>query len=269
VTAIAGPASADATFEGDGGHAGGVLMSARHDAVLAGAEFVLEAERAALSTGSSDTVSTSGVFSVEPGAENSIGRRVRVSLDVRDVDGARRDGVVAACRASATAIGSRRGVSAVFHVRSQDAPAQCAPPVVAAAEDAARRLGYRHRRLPSRAYHDALLMARRFPTGMLFSALSPVSEKIGGDADVSNLLTATSLGFTFSPLPLTSSIFLAVVRVRSVPCRDGISHHWREYASATQIERGILTLAHTLASLAGSAAPELPIVRAFAEQDEL
>jgi ureidoglycolate amidohydrolase len=171
VTAIAGPASADAIFEGEGGHAGGMLMSERHDSVLAGAEFALSAESAALSTGSADTVATSGVFSVEPGAENSIGRRVRVSLDVRDVDGGRRDGVLEACRRSAAAIGARRGVSAVFRVRSQDAPAQCAELVMDATASAATRLGYVYRPMVSRAYHDALLMATRFPTGMIFSAL--------------------------------------------------------------------------------------------------
>jgi ureidoglycolate amidohydrolase len=171
VTAIAGPASADVVFEGEGGHAGGKLMTERHDAVLAGAEFALSAESAALSSGSSDTVATSGVFLVEPGAENSIGRRVRVSLDVRDVDGGRRDGVLEACRRSAAAIGARRGVSAAFRVRSQDAPAQCAAVVMDATVSAATRLGYSYRRMVSRAYHDALLMARSFPTGMIFSAL--------------------------------------------------------------------------------------------------
>jgi ureidoglycolate amidohydrolase len=181
-----------------------MIMSDRHDALLAGAEFALAVEAAALKTGSDDTVATTGVMDVEPGAENSIGRRVRVSLDVRDTDQARRDGVVAAARSALTEIGRRRGVKVTFTSRSRDAPARCDRAVVDAVEGAAKGLGYAHGKLVSRAYHDSLLMATKFPIGMVF-----------------------------------------------IPCRGGVSHHPSEYSSEEQMDRGIRTLALTLAKLAG------------------
>ena len=47
-------------IEGEGGHAGAVLMPDRHDAFLAAAEIALAVERAARSTGAIDTVGTVG-----------------------------------------------------------------------------------------------------------------------------------------------------------------------------------------------------------------
>ena len=53
VTAIAAPASLKITIDGEGGHAGAVLMPDRHDAFLAAAEIALAVEKSALSSGSS------------------------------------------------------------------------------------------------------------------------------------------------------------------------------------------------------------------------
>jgi acetylornithine deacetylase/succinyl-diaminopimelate desuccinylase-like protein len=40
--------------------------------------------------------------------------------------------------------------------------------VIAAAEEAAQKLGASHRRMVSRAYHDSLFMSLLAPTGMIF-----------------------------------------------------------------------------------------------------
>ena len=94
VTAIAAPASLKITIDGEGGHAGAVLMPDRHDAFLAAAEIALAVEKSALSSGSIDTVGTVGVCEVFPGAVNSVPSRVRMEIDVRDTDEARRDQVL-------------------------------------------------------------------------------------------------------------------------------------------------------------------------------
>lgn len=175
VTAIAGPASGDAFFEGPGGHAGGVLMKDRHDAVLAGAEFALAVENVALNTNSVHSVATSGVFTVEPGAENSIGRRVGVSVDVRDIDKDRRNGMVEALKQKAESIGQERDVLATFNLRTSDDPAKCDDSIVETVRRVVANQKYKHIDLVSRAYHDSLLMARKFPTGMIFSKCTSVS----------------------------------------------------------------------------------------------
>jgi ureidoglycolate amidohydrolase len=166
VTAIAAPASVRVTIEGQGGHAGAVLMPARHDAFLAAAEIALALETSAKSTGAIDSVATTGLCDVFPGAVNSIPSRVRLEADIRDTDGPRRDSMVRALEESCRAIASRRGVTVKTEIINQDAPAICDPQLVSILSEACE--GVPFDRMVSRAYHDSLFMSRLFPVAMLF-----------------------------------------------------------------------------------------------------
>jgi ureidoglycolate amidohydrolase len=168
VTAIAAPATLRIELSGEGGHAGAVLMPDRHDPMLAGAEVILAVERAVLATGRPDTVGTVGLVQVAPGAVNSIARRVRLEVDLRDTDGAARDRALDEVRAAAREATARRGVGLEETVLNADPPAICDPAVVGALERAGAEEGAPFRRMVSRAYHDALFMARICPTAMLF-----------------------------------------------------------------------------------------------------
>src|SRR5258708_5129957 len=108
VTAIAAPAGLKIWIEGEGGHAGAVLMPDRRDAFLAAAEIALAVESLARSTGAEDTVGTVGVCEVFPGAVNSIPSRVLIEVDIRDIDQTRRDSVLEKIEAAGQEIGARR-----------------------------------------------------------------------------------------------------------------------------------------------------------------
>jgi N-carbamoyl-L-amino-acid hydrolase len=168
VTAIAAPASFRMCFEGEGGHAGGVLMPARRDALCAAAEVVLAVEAAARSTGAPDTVGTVGVCEVFPGAINSIPSRVRLDVDLRDIDEARRDHVLRRIDQAACEVAARRAVTVKTEIINVDAPAESDGAVVAALQRAATAHGLTYLPMVSRAYHDSLFMARIAPTAMLF-----------------------------------------------------------------------------------------------------
>jgi len=168
VTAIAAPASLRFQIDGEGGHAGAVLMPGRRDAFLAAAEIALAVESAARSTGSIDTVATVGVCDVFPGAVNSIPSRVRIEVDVRDIDGTRRDGVLKKISEACEAIVAKRNVKVQSELVNADPPAQCAPAVVDALVQACEKHSIRFDRMISRAYHDSLFMSRISPTAMLF-----------------------------------------------------------------------------------------------------
>jgi ureidoglycolate amidohydrolase len=168
VTAIAAPAGLTITIEGEGGHAGAMLMPTRRDAFLAGAEIALAVEKAAKATGAIDTVATVGVCDVFPGAVNSVPSRTRLEVDVRDIDGARRDTVLEAIGAACTEVATRRRVRVDRALVNADPPARCAPEIVDALAAGCELRGWRHERMISRAYHDSLFMARVAPTGMLF-----------------------------------------------------------------------------------------------------
>jgi N-carbamoyl-L-amino-acid hydrolase len=168
VTAIAAPASLKIQIEGEGGHAGAKLMPGRRDAFLAAAEIALEVESAALSSGSVDTVGTVGVCDVFPGAVNSIPSRVRIEVDVRDIDQTRRDSVLKLIAEACDKTASRRNVVVHSEMVNADPPAQCSPAVVDALVQACETHKIRFERMISRAYHDSLFMSRIAPTAMLF-----------------------------------------------------------------------------------------------------
>jgi N-carbamoyl-L-amino-acid hydrolase len=168
VTAIAAPASLRITIEGEGGHAGTVLMPDRHDAFLAAAEIALVVEASARSSGSIDTVGTVGVCEIFPGAVNSVPSRARIEIDVRDTNLARRDGVLKKTEAACTEVAHRRGVKVHSELVNADPPAQCAPHVVETLVHACETHGLRFERMISRSYHDSLFMSRIAPVAMLF-----------------------------------------------------------------------------------------------------
>jgi N-carbamoyl-L-amino-acid hydrolase len=168
VTAIAAPAALRVRFDGEGGHAGAVLMAQRKDALCAAAEIVLAVERAAKATGRVDTVATTGVCRVHPSAINSIPAHVVLEIDIRDTDLAARDRVVDEVQKAIWESAGRRGLGTQVDVLNADPPASAATEVLAGIEAACRRLGLACRRMVSRAYHDSLFMARICPTGMIF-----------------------------------------------------------------------------------------------------
>ena len=168
VTNIAAPASLRVSIEGAGGHAGGVLMPDRRDALCAAAELILAVENAARTSGAIDTVATVGICEVFPGAVNSIPSRVRISVDIRDTDLARRDGVMKARRMRVTRYPQSAAVTIQTDLLNADAPANCAPVVIETLSQACRKHEQKFLPMVSRAYHDSLFMARIAPTGMLF-----------------------------------------------------------------------------------------------------
>ncbi len=204
VTSIAAPASFRIAIEGAGGHAGGMLMPDRRDALCAAAELILAIENAAKTSGAIDTVATVGICDVFPGAVNSVPSRVNLTLDIRDTSLERRDAVMCEIETARKKIAAKRGVAIREELVNADAPAQCAPAVTEALSQACAKHGFVAIPMVSRAYHDSLFMSRIAPVAMLF-----------------------------------------------IPCRGGYSHRPDEYASPEDIERGVLVLAETLASLAG------------------
>jgi ureidoglycolate amidohydrolase len=109
---------------------------------------------------------------------------------VRDIDGQRRDGVVAAILASAEAIAHKRRVRLSTQMINQDPPASCDARIQAAIAASAQELGLSTKPMVSRAYHDSLFMARIAPTGMVFipckGGFSHRPDEFAAEADIRN-----------------------------------------------------------------------------------
>lgn len=168
VTAIAAPASLRIRIEGQGGHAGAVLMPDRRDAFCAAAEVALALEWAARATCAIDTVATIGVCEVFPGAINSIPSRVVLEADVRDTMLSRRDSVLTEIANACKHVAEHRGVRIDIETINADAPARCDPKIVETLCQAAHQQNIVHQRMVSRAYHDTLFMSRIAPSAMIF-----------------------------------------------------------------------------------------------------
>jgi ureidoglycolate amidohydrolase len=168
VTSIAAPAALRIRVEGEGGHAGGVLMHDRKDAFCAAAEIVLAIEERALATGSVDTCGTVGKCHVYPGAVNSIPSRVEMEADIRDTDEQRRNQVLREIEHACARVAAKRNVQVQVTPINADAPATCSAQIIEAVVQAAAENGLAYKKMVSRAYHDSLFMARIAPVGMVF-----------------------------------------------------------------------------------------------------
>ncbi|XP_012069782.1 ureidoglycolate hydrolase isoform X3 [Jatropha curcas] len=197
VTAIAAPASIKVDFEGNGGHAGAVLMPNRNDAGLAAAELALAVEKHVLESGSIDTVGTVGILDLHPGAINSIPSKSHLEIDTRDIDEERRNGVIEKIKQSAITIAKNRGVKlSEFNIINQDPPALSDKSVIEAMEAASKELNLTHKLMISRAYHDSLFMARISPMGY-----SHKPEEYASIEDIANGVKVLAL--TLSKLSLS------------------------------------------------------------------
>jgi hydantoinase/carbamoylase family amidase len=168
VTAIAAPHDFRLTLRGAATHAGATPMNLRRDALAGAAEVMLVLERLAQESPSATTVGTVGVLRARPGAINVVPGEVELDVDVRDSDLAARELVVESILAGAREIAERRGLELELTPIVEDVPVACDPRVVEAAEGACRELGLAHRRMASGAYHDAMIMGRQVPIGMIF-----------------------------------------------------------------------------------------------------
>lgn len=166
VAAIAGQSRLTVCFEGQANHAGTTPMPLRRDALAAAAEWISAVEREA--RGTEGLVATVGRLDAEPGAGNVIAGRVNASLDVRHPADAVRTTAVARLLRCAEQIAARRGLTACWEQRLD----QAAVPMDAGAGELLERAiadtaGTVHR-MTSGAGHDAMIVARRMPAAMLF-----------------------------------------------------------------------------------------------------
>ncbi len=166
VTAIVGQTRYTLTWTGHANHAGTTPMHLRRDALAGAAEWMIVVESIAQHT--EGLVATVGHVDVEPNAANVIAGAVRVSLDVRHANDTERKTAVETLLAQAQAIAARRGL-VVECTRQMDQPAvPMDERLTAFLAEAIEATGLPVKRMPSGAGHDAMVLAARVPTAMLF-----------------------------------------------------------------------------------------------------
>jgi allantoate deiminase len=166
VEAIAGQTRQEFTFVGRTNHAGTTPMNQRFDAVAGAAEWITTVERLANSV--IGLVATVGLIQSQPGAVNVIAGEARASLDVRHRDDGVRASTVQNLVAQAVQIAKRRSL-VVRYTTNLDQPAVAMDSyLVAEIERSIREIGCDPHRMVSGAGHDAMILAERVPSAMVF-----------------------------------------------------------------------------------------------------
>jgi allantoate deiminase len=195
VSDIVGQTRMNMRFAGHANHAGATPMHLRHDALAGAAQWIAAVERIALET--DGMVATVGKIEVEPNAGNVVPGVATVSLDLRHSSDAVRAAVLESLLAQAGEIARRRGL-ALESKRLMDQPAvPMDERLTAFLVEAMEAHGLPPRRMPSGAGHDAMVMAARMPTAMLFlrspGGISHHPDEAVREEDVENALrVATS-----------------------------------------------------------------------------
>ena len=166
VEAIVGQSRLSVTFAGVANHAGTTPMDARHDALAAAAAWMVAVENDASRT--PGLVATVGVINVQPGAANVIPREARLTLDIRHESDAVRADSIHSLTLRAQEIATRRDVALAITTLIDQPCVSMDPFLTTQIESAMRSSGCTPYRMASGAGHDAMILAERVPSAMIF-----------------------------------------------------------------------------------------------------
>jgi allantoate deiminase len=166
VEAIAGQSRLMLVFEGKANHAGTTPIHLRHDALAGAAEWIACVEQGA--QGAAGLMATVGRLEVEPGAENVVPGLVRASLDVRHANDTVRATALRHILSDASRIAEKRGLTVRWEQHLDQPATAMSPRLTKILEEAAASAGYPAQPMVSGAGHDAMVLARKLETAMLF-----------------------------------------------------------------------------------------------------
>ena len=168
VTGIVGLKWWDVTITGFANHAGTTPMDERKDPMIAAADFILLVKNI-INEIPGNQVGTVGKIEAFPGAPNVIPGKVKLSLEIRDLDENKIGFLFNEIDKKAKIIAAGNETSISFSsIDINASPALMDDQIQALIIDAANELNYSFKKMPSGAGHDAQDMAIIVPSGMIF-----------------------------------------------------------------------------------------------------
>jgi allantoate deiminase len=176
VEGIIGQTRLGLRFTGQANHAGTTPMHLRRDALTAAAEWIGAVESQVKEAAEKQDpllrepglVATVGKIAIEPNAGNVIPGVVGVSLDLRAVSNRSRSRWVTELIREATTIARRRGIEFEWVKKMDERRVDMDKVLSLRLKSAVEAAGFPLKTMPSGAGHDAMVMAARVPTAMLF-----------------------------------------------------------------------------------------------------
>ncbi len=167
VTSVQGISWQEISVTGQSNHAGTTPMSMRHDAGHAAARIAV-AVREVIAAVGRHQVGTVGSLRLQPDLVNVVAGRATLTVDLRNTDEAELRRAEELLADAVATIASDEHVEIESRSTARFEPVEFDERVIALVDDTARTLGYSVRRMPSGAGHDAQMLARVCPTGMIF-----------------------------------------------------------------------------------------------------
>ena len=168
VDSVAGNTRLRLTMRGRADHSGGTPMQYRKDALAAAAEVVIAAEAIANEPRRRATVATVGRIENYPNSITTIPGEVRFYLDVRDIDSDRQRATASAIVDAGRQVAARRGIEFVAELISDTSPTILPMWLRELTTAVCRDMDLPHRVMASGAGHDAAILSRFIPAGMIF-----------------------------------------------------------------------------------------------------
>ncbi|MBZ5496432.1 MAG: Zn-dependent hydrolase [Acidobacteriia bacterium] len=167
VEGIVGVVRYRAVVNGEANHAGTTPMPDRHDALVAASRLVI-AVREETVREPGRQVGTVGKLSVHPDVPNIVPGQVELVIELRDLAMGKVAGIFKRIEMRAAEIAASSGTKITLQPTSTHQPALAAPWVREVIAQAAAATGLKTLSLPSGAGHDAQMLARIAPMGMIF-----------------------------------------------------------------------------------------------------
>lgn len=193
VTGVQGISWQEVVIDGQSNHAGTTPMHLRKDPAYAAAELTVFIRNLAGRYGG-DQVCTVGKIDLHPNLTNVVASRATLTLDVRNTDETILQQAEADIAAFCDALAAREQVTIARRVLVRFEPVIFHDRVIEMVESGARARGDSVQRMPSGAGHDAQMLARMCPSGMIFvPSHKGLSHNVNEHTDEADLIAGANI----------------------------------------------------------------------------
>ncbi len=168
VSGISGPLWLTVKLKGMAGHTGSVPMPLRKDALLGAAEIIVAVNEIATQVPGDPTVGTVATINVFPASRNIIAEEAVFTIDLRDIDLARRNRYEKQLRDRIESITQKHKLTYSISEDTNSEPRYCADWIKAIIHDECKTLRLDAPELMSGPFHDSLALSYACDYGMIF-----------------------------------------------------------------------------------------------------
>ena len=193
VEGVQGISWTELVLTGQSNHAGTTPMTLRRDPMVVAAEVAVAARNIAVEFGGSQ-VATVGSLTLHPNLVNVVPAHATMTVDLRNTDEKALQRAEDELRKRTLELAQSEGIDVNSRTLARFEPVELDDRIVDQIEQLATQRGLSTKRMPSGAGHDAQMMARICPTGMIFvPSVDGISHNPAEHTDEQDLIAGAQL----------------------------------------------------------------------------